>query len=232
MIKFVPPKSFWFALFLCFCAVQVPAQEPEMRPPPIPSVVPPPPPDPDTLPPPPRLSWEPLTPQGSEDEGGGSAIVYVPPPLPEASIAPPPPPAVEALLPGLPDPASAESVTADVEVWRPEGESPQIPPRRLNRLAPAYVTGEALVTLKVQFDPAAAGKTVYSRPGRGIIIGENDGARTISSAGDCIIAAQLLPNCARSHIIFYCQGIRTILPILRAPLPTVIEAEEGTGGGH
>jgi hypothetical protein len=203
-----------------------------MVPPPIPSVLPSPPPDPDTLPPPPALNWESLTPPPPEDELGPPPVVFVPPPQPEASIAPPPPPVIEALLPGLPDPAMAESVTADVEVWRPEGENPQIPPRRLNRLAPAYVTGEALVTLRVQFDPAAAGKTVYSRPGRGIIIGSNDGARTISPAGECIIAAQLAPGCPQSHIIFYCQGIRTILPIVRAPLPTVVDAEEETGGGH
>jgi hypothetical protein len=232
MIKFVLPKSFWFALFLCLLAANLPAQDPQLIPPPPPAFYTVPPPDPDTLPPPPQLSWEPLTPRGSEEEGGGSATVSVPPPQLEVPIAPPPPPVTEPLLPGLPDPATAESARADVEVWRPEGESPQIPPRSLNRLAPAYVTGDALVTLRVQFDPAAAGKTVLTRPGRGIIIGANDGARTISPAGDCIIAAQLAAGCPRSHIIFYCQGIRTVLPIVRAPLPTVVEAEEETGGGH
>jgi hypothetical protein len=232
MIKFVLAKSFLFALFLCLGAANLPAQQAEMIPPPISSVIPPEPPDPDTLPPPPQLEWEPLAPKDSVEQSSGAAAVAVPPPLPEAPIAPPPPPVTEPLLAGPPDPADAEAAKAEVEVWRPESESPQIPARSFNRLAPAYVTGDALVTLRVQFDPAAAGKTVYARPGRGITIGDNGGVRTISPTGECVIAVQLAPGCPRSHIIFYCNGVRTALPVVRAPLAVVIEAEGETGGGH
>jgi len=221
-----------FALILCLGAAHLPAQQAEMVPPPIPSVIPPEPPDPDMLPPPPQLEWEPLVPKGSEEQPGVSATVAVPPPQPEAPIVPPPPPVTEPLLPGLPDPGDAEAAKAEVEVWRPESESPQIPARTFNQLAPAYVTGNALVTLRVQFDPAAAGKIVNARPGRGITIGDNGGARIISPTGECIIAAQLAPGCPRSHIVFYCNGVRTALPVVRAPLAVVEEKEEESGGGH
>jgi hypothetical protein len=81
----------------------------------------------------------------------------------------------------------------------------------------------------VQFAPAAAGKQVYVRPGRGLSIGANDAVLTVSPAGDCLIAAQLLEGVSRSHIIFYCEGMRTVLPVSRASLATVVEAE-GEGG--
>ena len=47
-------------LILCLAAASLPAQQAEMIPPPIPSVIPPEPPDPDTLPPP-QLEWEPAS---------------------------------------------------------------------------------------------------------------------------------------------------------------------------
>jgi hypothetical protein len=143
-------------------------------------------------------------------------------------MAPPPPPILEPVG-GLPDPAEAELVKPDVEIWRQESESPQVPTRRVNRLDQAFVTGTAPVTLRVQFSPAAAGKKVYVRPGEGLNIGANDHVLTVSPTGDCLIAAQLAEDVSRSHINFYCEGVKTLLPVVRASLTTVVEAEEGGG---
>ena len=223
MAKFTLFRS--ILLILCLSAAHLVAQEQSMIPPPLPSVLPPEPPDPDALPAPPQLEWEAL---GPKDEGGGGeggAVIYGPPPQPEASIAPPPPPAVEAPLPDGPDPAEMELAKPEIEVWRQEGESPQVPARRSNQLAHAFVTGTEPVALRVQFDPLAAGKKVWIRPGRGITLLPPDTILTVSPTGECIVGAHLSEGFSRSHIILYCEGVKTILPVVRAPLPVVEEAE-------
>ena len=218
-------------LTLCLGAAHQPAQEPEMIPPPIPSVMPPEPPDPDALPAPPQLEWEPLGPTSVEGGGGAVLAVDVPPPLTETAIEPPPAPIAETPVAGLPDPEAVEMAKPQVEIWRDGSEWPQIPARTSNRLDKAYVTGTEPVWLRAQFNPAAAGKRVLVRPGRGIAIVGTGTALTISSSGECLVQAQLAEGFDRSHLIFYCDGIKTVLPVVRAPLATVIEAELGTGGG-
>jgi hypothetical protein len=154
----------------------------------------------------------------------------VPPPKAEASIAPPPPPVVETPLPGGANPADIEAVKPDVEIWRGESEWPQIPERRASKLDLAYVTGTEPVWLRVQFSPSAAGKTVYVRPGRGITLNPPGAVLTVSSTGECLVLAQLAEGVDQTHIAFYCQGMKTVLPVMRSPLPTVLEAELETGG--
>jgi hypothetical protein len=222
----------YFLLILCLGAAHLPAQEQSMIAPPIPSVLPPEPPDPDTLPPPPSLEWEALPPRDSEEAGGTSGGIDVPPPQLEAPLAPPPPPVEESPLPGEPDPAEVELAKPEVEIWRESSEWPQVPERRFNRLAQSYVTGTAPVWLRVQFDPEAAGKTVIVKPGRGIILQPPDVVMTIPENGECLVLATLAEGLPRGHVIFYCDGVKTVLPVVRAPLATVIEAEEGTGGGQ
>ena len=212
-------------LILCLGAANLPAQEQGMIPPPIPSVLPPEPPDPYTLPPPPAFAWEALPPRDSAEEPGSIGAVPVPPPQPEASIAPPPPPAVEAPLPGGPDPAAMELAKPEIEIWRPEGELPQTP----DRYDPAYVTGTAVVALRVQFNPLAAGKSVWVKPGRGMTLNPPNPILTVSASGECIVGAQLAQGFSRSHLIFYCENVKTVLPVVRAPLATV-EAAEARGG--
>jgi hypothetical protein len=221
-------RCFLFTLVLCFGWANAPAQELQMVPPPIPDVLPPLPPDPDNLPPPPQLQWDSLTPKGAEDQGTLVETAPVAAAEAEAPMAPPPPPVTEPVG-GLPDPAEVELVQPDVEIWRQESESPQVPARRSNRLDQAFVTGTAPVTLRVQFSPAAAGKRVYVRPGEGLSIDANGAALTVSPAGDCLIAAQLAEGVSRSHINFYCEGVKTVLPVVRAALSTVIQAEEEGG---
>lgn len=219
-------------LILCLGAANLPAQEQGMIPPPIPSVLPPDPPDPDTLPPPPALAWDALPPRDSAEEPGTIGAVAVPPPQLEVSIAPPPPPMVETPLPGTPDPADKELAKPDVEIWRPEGDLPQIPARFSNQLDQAYVTGTALVILRVQFNRLAAGKRVFVKPGRGITLNPSATILTVSGSGECIVSAQLAEGLARSHIIFYCEGAKTVLPVVRASLAKVEEKEAESGGGQ
>jgi len=232
MLKFSFRRYSFLALLFGALTANALAQQAEMIPPPIPSVVPPEPPDPDTLPPPPQLEWTPLGPKLAEEGVGGTDAIDVPPPLSEAPIAPPPPPVVETPVPGLPDPSQQELVQPDVEVWREQSELPQVPSRQLNRLAEAYVTGTEPVWLRVQFDPLAAGKSVYVRPGRGMTVSLSAAVLTVSPSGECLLLAQLAEGVNRSHIIFYCEGVRTALPVVRAPLATVVAAEEESGGGH
>ena len=122
-----------------------------------------------------------------------------------------------------------ELVKPDVEIWRQQSESPQVPTRRINRLDQAFVTGPRRSLCGCSFNPAAAGKQVYVRPGRGLSIGANDAVLTVSPAGDCLVAAQLDEDVSRSHIIFYCEGVKTVLPVVRASLATVVGAEEEGG---
>jgi hypothetical protein len=223
-------RCFLFTLLLCLGYGHARAQELQMVAPPIPQIIPTPPPDPDTLPAP-QLQWDSLTPKGAEDQGASLETEPVLAPQAEAPMEPPPPPVIDPIVPGLPDPARVELVQPDVEIWRQQSESPQVPTRLSNRLDQAFVTGTAPVTLRVQFSPAAAGKQVYVRPGRGISIGTNGGGGlTISTTGECLVAAQLDEDVDRSHIIFYCEGVKTVLPVMRASLATVIQAE--TEGGR
>jgi len=200
--------------------------------PPLPTLFASPPPDPGTLPPPPQLDWSPL---GPKDEGGGgepSATTIVPPPPQDETPIPPPPPVVEApVIDGF-DPAQMELAKPDVEVWRPESESPQIPSSFSNRLDTAYVTGTEPVWLKVQFNPLAAGKKVLVRAGRGIAVSGTGTPLTIPSNGECLVQAQLIEGVYRSHINFYCSGNKTVLPVVRASLAKVEDAEAATGGGQ
>lgn len=232
MLRFSHLRYFLVAIFLLAWPAGVPAQEPEMIRPPIPDVLPPEPPDPYTLPPPPQFEWTSLAPKEEEGQRTITPPEDVPPPKEEVTIAPPPPPVIENPVPGGVDPAEIEIVKPEVEIWRGESEWPQIPGRGSNSLDKAYVTGTEPVWLRAQFDTRAAGKSVWVRPGRGITLSSPGTVLTVSSTGECLVLAQLAPGFARSHIMFYCAGVKTILPVVRAPLPTVIAAEEETGGGH
>jgi hypothetical protein len=215
----------YFLLILCLGAANLPAQEPEMIAPPIPSSYPAPPPDPDTLPAPPQPQWDPLGPSSPGDVVGPLDGVIVPLPLPEAAIAPPPPPVVETPTTTTFNPAEVEIARPDVEVWRPDGDEPQTPPRYFNRLAHAFVTGTEPAVLRVQFSPLAAGKQVYVKPERGVTLNPPVVVMTVSSSGECIVSAQLAEGVMQAHIVFYCEGIKTVLPVVRAPLPMVQEME-------
>jgi hypothetical protein len=220
-----------YALILCLGAASLSAQEPQMIPPPPPAPYTVPPPDPNTLPPPPQFEWAPLGPKDEGGEAGTADSISVPPTKDDIPIAPPPPGVEIPVVDGF-DPAQMELVKAEVEVWREDSEWPQIPPRHFNQLETAYITGIEPVWLRVQFSPQAAGKSVSAKAGRGLTLATANPVLTISSTGQCLVMAQLHESVFQSHIIFYCEGVKTILPISRASLETVQGAEAETGGGQ
>jgi hypothetical protein len=222
---------FLFSLLLFACPANAPAQEPTPLLPPIPAVMPPEPPDPDNLPAPPQVEWQSLNPKG-EEEITPAEPIDAPAPQVEVTVPPPPPPIVEIPLSVGPSATEIELAKPEVQIWRQESESPQIPERSSNKLDQAYVTGTEPVWLRAQFDTRAAGKSVHVRPGWGMTLNPPGAVLTVSENGDCLVLAQLAQGVNRSHIIFYCQGVKTVLPVVRASLETVIEAEQETGGGH
>jgi hypothetical protein len=119
----------------------------------------------------------------------------------------------------------------EVEIWREASILPQVPSRRLDHLDQAYVTGTEPVSLLVRFNPLAAGKKVYVKPGRGITLEPPVVILTVSPSGECIVVVRVVEGFARSHIIFYCEGVKTVLPVVRASLPKVEQNEAETGGG-
>jgi hypothetical protein len=233
MKKLIHASFLLLAAFLFLSPATASAQQPGLPPLPPPELQNSPPPELDALPPPSPLEWQPLGPKGAEDLSTGGEVTDVPPPKDEPSdVPPPPPPIIETPLPGGPDPSEVELVKPEVEVWRGTSEWPQIPERRSNRLDEAYVTGTEPVWLRAQFNPLAAGKRVLVRPGQGVTLLPPATGLTVSSTGECLVLAQLDEGIERSHITFYCAGAKTVLPVVRASLVTVIAAEEETGGGR
>jgi hypothetical protein len=223
MIRFLPSEYFLLAVLLFFWPMTAPAQQ-QMQLPPLDFAVSPAP-DPNSLPPPPPLEWESLDPKDSGDRTDPPRTVTIPAPQPEALIAPAPPPVPETPISDPPTLEQLELAKPDVEIWREESISPQIPPRQMAQLSQAYVTGAEPVWLRVQFDPLMVGKNVYIMPGRGITLSPSDSVRSVSSTGECVVTAQLHENVLRSHVIFYCEGVKTILPVVRATLAKVEEKE-------
>jgi len=230
MSKFVHCSFVLLAICLFLFPANSPAQQPVM-PPPLPSsLANPPPPELDALPSPPELQWQPLGPKGSEEPPAPPAEVIATAPETEASIDPPPPPVIDPPA-NSPNPVEMELVKPEVEIWRSGSSTPQVPPRQLNRLKPAYITGTEPVWLRVQFDPLAGGKKVFVKPS-GITLDLPVAMMTISDSGECLFLAQLEENVSEGHIIFYCEGVKTVLPVLRASLAKVEEKEAESGGGQ
>src|ERR1044071_3471312 len=217
-------RCFLFATFLCIGVTNLPAQEPQMKAPPVPDVIPSPPPDTDTLPPP-EMVWGSLLPKDSGQLADGQPSLIVDPPQEDYLIEPPPPPLIEGPVIGGIAPGTG---SPQFEVWRPQSEWPQIPQRQFSRLNPVYVAGNDPVLLYLDFDPLLVGKHVYVRVGTGVALEASDPVLTVLSTGQCGVWVRMLEGFDRGHFIFYCEGVKTILPILRRSLADVIENEDLT----
>jgi hypothetical protein len=123
-----------------------------------------------------------------------------------------------------------QRLTPQVQVWRAQGLLPQIPQRRNQVVEPSYVTGDEAVAVRLQFDRRAAGERVIVISARGVTLSPTDSVLTVSSTGECVVAAQLVSGVSRGHIIFYCHAVKTIVPVYRASLPKVLRQETATGG--
>lgn len=201
-----------------------------MMAPPLPAVIPSEPPDPDTLPPPPEVEWAPLPASAPPDLSIAPAAVPVPVPEPEVELPLPPVPAPAAFVPGAAE--GMEKGTEEIEVWREESVSPQMPPRRGPQFEKTYIEGTDPVVIRLQFDPLAAGKSVIVRPDPGASVIPPETEFQIGPTGECVISVALAANCRMSRVSVYCDGVRTTVPLARAPL-AVVEAHEAlTEGGE
>lgn len=198
--------------------------------PPLPAVVPSPPPDPDTLPPPPDVEWALLPPSAPPDLSSAPAAVPVPVPEPEVELTPPAAPEPASFVPGAVE--GMEKGTAEIEVWREESVSPQMPERRGPQFEKTYIHGTDPVLVRLEFDPLAAGKSVIVRPDPGATVTPPETEFQIGPTGECVISVALAANYLMSRVNVYCDGFRTTVPLARAPL-AVVEAQEAlTEGGE
>jgi hypothetical protein len=217
-------------LLLCLPVANVSAQETELVAPPLPDFVTGPPPDPESLESPPSLEWEPL--ESVDPEQGTNVTPPEPfvvlPPEPEA---PPDAPPVAEILPGKDlDPEKARP--EESEVWREESEFPQMPNRQGAQFDPAYIKGPEPVLVRLQFDPIAAGSAVVVKPGPGVTVDPPETEFYVGPTGECVVSVALDGDFLQSDMNVFCLGIRTRVPLARAPLTTVVAQEEATGGAR
>jgi hypothetical protein len=159
-----------------------------------------------------------------------SAPIVAPPPVkPLPTLSPPP---LRPVVPPLArlDIAEVQRLTPRVEIWRAAGLLPQVPARGRRTLNHVFVAGSDPVTLRLVFDPRVAGELVSVVAGGGVILSPSQQVLTVSSRGDCSLAVQLPAGTSRGHLILTCRMIRTVVPLVRAPLTVVQAAEARTGG--
>jgi hypothetical protein len=158
-----------------------------------------------------------------------------PPPIPPAPNPPPPvlPPVVPeiARASGASDPPQWQ--TWQVEVWTNDSTTPQRPARRGHRFELAYVNVTEPALVRLQFQPAAAGRIVIVRPGPGITIDPPETELTIGATGEYVVSVSLAGSFKQSDITIYCVGARITLPLARtSPAPPVGATQTAKRGGR
>ncbi len=231
MMKLSLLRRLLLALVLCLWTATAPAQELMMAPP-LPAVVPTVPPDPDTLPQPAEVEWAPLPAAAPPDVSLAPAAVPVPAPEPEVELEPAPDPQPAPFVAGASTGEAMEKGAKEIEVWREASVSPQMPARRGPQFEKSYINGNDPVLVRLQFHPLAAGKTVIVRPDPGATVIPPETEFQIGSTGECVISVALAANYIKSRVNVYCDGIRTTVPMSRAPLAVVIQQEALTEGGE
>jgi hypothetical protein len=155
----------------------------------------------------------------------------VPPPV--APLRPLPAPPLRPIVQPLahPDIAEIQRFTPRVEVWRPNGDRPQVPMRRGKRTDYALTTGTEPVTVRLQFHPRLAGQRVVVIAPNGFLLNPPQEVVTISARGECVLTGQLAEGAATGHFVAYCGLIHTVVPFARAS-PAKVQAEELRTGGR
>jgi len=199
-------------------------------PPPTPVIVAAPSPDPNLSPPIPPLDWEPLPPSPPVEEPSA-------PPLPAALFVPPPqtetvqqsqPAGDDSFTPGVPNLQDLEMALPEVEVWRAQSVSPQMPARRHRRFDMAYVVGKEPSVVRLRFHPLAAGQAVVVQPGPGVTIDPPDAEFRVDKNGECVVWVALDWDFILSDLNVYCAGVKTKVPLERATVE-LVEAREAAG---
>jgi hypothetical protein len=163
------------------------------------------------------------------------------PPIPQPTPAfpvPPPNPAPALAMPAPPAPAPASSppslvqlqqLTPTVEIWRPTALSPELTTRRGDYLTPVSVAQNEILTIRLQFGLLAIGKTVVVTSAQGAMLDPPQQVLVVQSTGDCAVSVALSDGYSSGAIKFYCQGITTTLPLLRA-IPTPQPSPQRSNG--
>jgi hypothetical protein len=217
-------KCFLLPLLFCIWAAKGSAQQ--LAQPEFPMA---PPPDPYSLPPPPPIEWDPLPSSMLAEEltpVSLPAALFVGQAPPDPLLPPPPEPEIASPVPNESEPV--ERTASEVQVWREESVSPQMPIRLGARFDQTYVIGSEFIMVRILFDPRAAGKTVIVKPGAGVAVDPPDTEFYVDATGECLVSVALYPHFLQSNISVYCDGRRTTLPLSRASLETVEAIEEAT----
>ena len=153
----------------------------------------------------------------------------VPPPNPAPTLAPPP---LRPILQPLawPDFGEMQRLTPRIEVWRSNATRPQIPAEHGRVADHVFVTGVDLVTLRLLFNPSAAGERVLVMASSGFALDPPAQVLVVSSQGECFVTGQLAEGASRGQIMVRCKMIAVRVPVVRASLAVVERAEAVTGG--
>lgn len=116
----------------------------------------------------------------------------------------------------------------EVEVWRSQSSTPQIPARRHRRFDLAYVVGKEPALVRLRFHPLAAGQAVVVQPGPGVTVYPPDTELRVERNGECVVSIALDGNFIRSDFNVHCCGVKTKVPLERASVE-IVEAREASG---
>jgi hypothetical protein len=125
----------------------------------------------------------------------------------------PPAPAPASNPPSL---VQLQQLTPTVEIWRPTALAPEVPTRHGNYLTPVSIAPNEVVTVRLQFGPLAMGKAVVVTRAQGAVFDPPQQVLVVQSTGDCAVSVALSEGYPSGALKFYCQGITTTLPLLRA----------------
>jgi hypothetical protein len=160
-----------------------------------------------------------------------SASIAVPP-------APNPVPAIPRpqLLPRVAETArlsalDIQRITPVVEVWRPNGQTPQIPARRRNNVLTAFVADSQPLMIRLQFDPAARGVAVLVRTGQGVVLDSATEGLHINANGDCLLTVHLPDDVNQGHLAVRCGASTTMVRLMRSSRGKVLARENSREGG-
>lgn len=158
------------------------------------------------------------------------AGVVVPQPQPLPILPAPTAPPIVQLLPGEANSAAAIHTAKAIEVWHRDSHAPQLPPRHGRRFDLASTVGKESTTLRLRFDPRAAGATVVVKPGPGVTVEGPTVEFPIEKGGQCVLSLRLDGGFNRTQIKIYCLGVETTLPLSRATAAEVAAAEAKGAG--
>ena len=79
--------------------------------------------------------------------------------------------------------------------------------------------------IRLQFDPASAGKAVTVSASTGVILEPAETALRIRPTGECVVTVRLDDAFSKGHLTFSCQGLQTSLPLQRTSAGVVASHE-------